>query len=231
MQSSSVPNLLDLQVPRANCKSQCCASYLSLRFIRAVDCSVLYVGFRESALFSSFAQAHTDFDVHHDGVLADADQIFVKANSPWLEGDNDRRATELEDAELVPFVDMVARLLPLIVDPMHCVKPRRIRRTDQVFLPDGSNLGCSNRYEQNISELFRLDHDVVSRIARQNVDFAPNGNGIDLVIVPRHAPELLDGPGDGAVIPMVVLRREAKARHGTVGVLWPELFVHDKSGD
>lgn len=62
-------------------------------------------------------QAHPDVNRHLDLLLAAVEQVLVELHHALLENHDDRRAAELEIAELVPLLDDAARLLPLLVDP------------------------------------------------------------------------------------------------------------------
>ncbi|KAL9117755.1 MAG: hypothetical protein Q9187_005706, partial [Circinaria calcarea] len=158
--------------------------------------------------------------------------VLIEFDSTFLKRHDDAGAAELEDADLVAFVDPVAWLLPFRVDSIGGGKlvgwggggdkgGDLLNRTD-IRRSDGD--------KHYISKLLTPDTNPASRIPSQDVDVGTQGNRIDLVIVSVDLLPAHDGPGNGRVVAVVVLRRETKAGHGAVGESLGEFVVGEEVG-
>ena len=61
---------------------------------------------------------HANFDVDHYFLVAELLKIFIELDPALFECDNDARATELEEADLVTLFDLVAGCAEGFVDPI-----------------------------------------------------------------------------------------------------------------
>lgn len=86
-------------------------------------------------------------------------------------------------------------------------------------LLDGSDVRGADGDEEDIAKLSGGDAHDATGVLGQDADFRPEAERVDLVVVAGNLFPPFDGALDGRVVSVVVLRRQAEAGDGAVGVL------------
>ena len=183
-------------------------------------------------------------------MLTHTRQVFIELDPTFLESDNDARSAELEDTNFIAFVDPVAWLLPFRVDSAWVegvrillfykrvlfgmsIRPREYihgKGRRMMDLQNRTNVNCSDGDKNYISKLRGPDTDPASGISGQDIDIGAQGNRIDLIIVSFNLLPAHDCPRDRRMVAVVILRRETKAGHGSIGKSFGELVVGKEVG-
>lgn len=91
-----------------------------------------------------------------------------------------------------------------------------------------AHISSSNCHKEHLTKRRRVNDDIVSRVVRQDVDSAPQRNGINLIVVARQTSRLLDRARYRAMISMIILWRESEASDRCILEARPNPIIHNK---